>query len=193
MVRVPSTMVPLGTQGPLFALPDPEGRVVSMDTFRGAPALLVMFLCPHCPFVRHLRKGLADFGRAYQARDLAIVAINSNDVAQYPDDSPEMMLEEAREAGYTFPYLVDESQEVARAYGAACTPDFFLLDGNRRLVYRGQFDPSRPENGIPVTGADLRAAVDELLAGRPISEEQVPSVGCNIKWKPGNEPDYFRR
>jgi thiol-disulfide isomerase/thioredoxin len=164
-----------------------------MDTFRGAPALLVMFLCPHCPFVRHLRKGLADFGRAYQARDLAIVAINSNDVAQYHDDSPEMMLEEAREAGYTFPYLVDESQEVARAYGAACTPDFFLLDGNRRLVYRGQFDPSRPENGIPVTGADLRAAVDELLAGRPISEEQVPSVGCNIKWKPGNEPDYFRR
>ncbi len=191
MTRVTSTMLPLGTHGPTFSLPDPHGRVVSMADSREAPGLLVMFLCPHCPFVKHVRSGVAEFAREYQARGLAIVAINSNDAQQYPDDSPEGMMQEAEEADYTFPYLVDESQEVARAYRAACTPDFFLLDGDRRVVYRGQFDPSRPGSEISVTGEDLRAAVDALLEGRPIPEDQVPGLGCNIKWKPGNEPDYF--
>ena len=183
MARTPSTMAPLGTPAPSFRLPDPSGRVWSIEDFRDARGLVVAFICNHCPFVQHIRDGLAAFGRDYATRGLGIVAINSNDVASYPDDRPEKMAEEARRVGYTFPYLFDETQEVARAYDAACTPDFFLYDRERKLVYRGQFDDSRPENGKPVTGRDLRAACDAVLAGRPIAADQVPSIGCNIKWK----------
>jgi len=194
MVMTPSTMIALGTPLPPFRLPNPAtGRAVAAEDFAEAPALLVMFICNHCPFVKHVQGGLAQFGREYAARGLAIVAINANDVAAYPDDRPERMVEEARAAGYSFPYLYDETQAVAQAYGAACTPDFFLFDGARRLVYRGQFDDSRPGNERPVTGAHLRAAVEAVLAGRPIAREQRPSVGCNIKWKPGNEPAAPRR
>lgn len=185
-------MLELGTPAPYFRLPEPaSGREVSLDDFRDAPALLVMFLSNHCPYVKHIQAALARFVREYQARGLAAVGINCNDVEKYPDDSPEMMAAEVKRAGYTFPYLFDESQEVAKAYRAACTPDFFLFDRDRRLVYRGQFDDSRPKTDTPVTGADLRAAVEALLAGRPVPQEQKPSMGCNIKWKPGNEPDYF--
>jgi peroxiredoxin len=191
MAKTPSTMLDLGTPAADFRLPDTQGRLVARDDFSAAPAMLVMFLCNHCPFVKHIRKGLAAFAREYQKKGLAIVAINANDVALYPDDSPAKMAEEVVAAGYTFPYLYDDSQSVAAAYAAACTPDFFLFDGTRRLVYRGQFDDSRPENGIPVTGKDLRAACDAALAGKPISPDQRPSIGCNIKWKPGNEPSYF--
>ena len=191
MVAVNSTMLPLGTPAPDFRLPDTEGKLVARDDFRDAPGLLVMFICNHCPYVQHIRSGLAAFGRDYQARGLAIVAINSNDVASYQDDSPERMADEKRRVGYTFPYLYDESQGVAKAYRAACTPDFFLFDRDRRLVYRGQFDDSRPANDRPVTGADLRAAADAVLAAKPVSGEQRPSIGCNIKWKRGNAPDYF--
>ena len=183
-------MLPLGTEAPSFSLPDTDGEIVSLEDFEGAPGLLVMFLCNHCPFVKHLREGLAEFGREYLKRGLGIVAINSNDVERYPADSPEMMAREVAEAGYPFPYLFDETQEVAKAYRAACTPDFFLFDGDRRLVYRGQFDDSRPDNGVPVTGKDLKAAADAVLEGKPVPEEQKPSLGCNIKWKPGNEPAY---
>jgi thiol-disulfide isomerase/thioredoxin len=186
-------MLALGTEAPAFQLPDFSGKVVSSENFTASSGMLVMFICPHCPFVKHVRGELAAFARDYQPRGLAIVAINSNDVAQYPDDAPEKMAEEAMEVGYTFPYLVDESQEVALAYRAACTPDFYLFDGDRRLVYRGQLDASRPSNGVPVTGEDLRAAADALLTGKGLPEDQAPSVGCNIKWKPGNEPDYFGR
>lgn len=176
-------MVPLGTPAPRFTLADPAGRRFSLDDFAAAPALLVMFICNHCPYVKHLRAGLAQLGRDLGARDVAVVAINPNDARAYPDDSPEMMTRESESAGYTFPYLVDETQEVARAYGAVCTPDFFLYDRARRLVYRGQFDDSRPGNDRPVSGADLRAAVDALLAGRPVPAEQKASIGCSIKWK----------
>lgn len=191
MVATPSTMPPLGMQAPPFSLPDPHGKVWSLEDFAEAPALLVMFLCYHCPFVAHIRKGLAEFAREYQGKGLAVVAITSNDTDRYPQDGPQGMLKEIQEAGYTFPYLFDESQEVAKAYRAACTPDFFLFDKDRKLVYRGQFDDSRPGNGIPVTGRDLRAAADAVLGGRPIPGPQRPSIGCNIKWKPGNEPEYF--
>ena len=190
MAATPSTMVPLGTKAPAFRLPDTSGKPVSLDDFNTAPALLVMFICNHCPFVQHIRSGLAQFARHYQTRGLAIVGINSNDVASYPDDSPAHMAEEVQRAGYTFPYLYDETQAVAKAYDAACTPDFFLFDRERRLVYRGQFDDSRPGNGLPVTGADLRAAVDAVLQNRPVTPEQKPSIGCNIKWKPGNAPRH---
>lgn len=183
MAETPSTMVPLGSVAPDFRLPDTDGKIVSRDDFKDAPALLVMFICNHCPFVKHIRHGLAHFGREYQPRGLAIVAINSNDVANYPADSPQNMAQEKREVGYVFPYLYDETQAVAKAYRAACTPDFFLFDRERRLVYRGQFDDSRPSNNRPVTGTDLRAAADALLAGKPVSSSQKPSVGCNIKWK----------
>jgi peroxiredoxin len=186
----PSTMLALGTPAPDFRLPDPTGRLVSRDDFAAAPALLVAFLCNHCPYVKHVQSGFAAFATEYAARGLAIVAINSNDFAEYPDDAPARMAEEAERCGYGFPYLVDESQAVAKAYRAACTPDFFLFDGARRLAYRGQFDASRPGNRVPVTGADLRAAADALLAGRPAPAEQTPSIGCNIKWKPGRAPDY---
>ena len=188
MALTPSTMLPLGTPAPDFQLPDPHGRRVALADFQRAPALVVVFLCNHCPYVKHVRTGLAQFARDVQARQVAVVGINSNDVQRYPEDSPAKMAAEASAAGYTFPYLFDESQAVAQAYRAACTPDFYLFDAQRRLVYRGQFDDSRPGNAIPVTGRDLRAAVDALLAGKPVSPEQKPSMGCNIKWKSGNEP-----
>ena len=183
MAETPSTMVSLGTVAPAFRLPDPEGKAVSSDDFKGAPALVVAFICNHCPFVKHIRSQFAEFARDVQARGVAVVAISSNDASTYPDDSPEKMAEEIKLAGYTFPYLYDESQDVAKSYQAACTPDFFLFDRDRKLVYRGQFDDSRPGSGRPVTGKDLRAAVDAVLAGKPVSAEQRPSVGCNIKWK----------
>ncbi|MDP3937420.1 MAG: thioredoxin family protein, partial [Deltaproteobacteria bacterium] len=178
---------------PDFELPDAGGKRFALSDFKDAPALLVIFMCNHCPFVKHIRGGLAALGRDYLKRGAAIVGINANDVQAYPADSPGKMAEEAREAGYTFPYLYDESQGVAKAYRAACTPDFFLFDAGGTLVYRGQFDGSRPGNSVPVTGADLRAALDEVLAGKPVTKDQIPSVGCNIKWKAGNEPDYFAR
>ncbi len=190
MVATPSTMAELGSKAPDFTLPDPAGKTVRLGDFAGAPALLVMFICNHCPFVKHVARQLAAIGRDYQGKKLAIVAINANDTKTHPEDSPPRMAEEAKSQGYTFPYLYDETQKVAKAYGAACTPDFFLYDGKRKLVYRGQLDDSRPGNGLPVTGADLRAAIDAVLAGRPAPARQKPSMGCNIKWKAGNEPDY---
>lgn len=187
-------MLRLGTTAPDFALPDVvTGKTVSLGDFRNSAALLVMFLCNHCPYVKHVQAGLAQMARDFQARGAGVVAVSSNDVANYPDDSPEKMRAEALRAGYTFPYLYDESQSVARAYRAACTPDFFLFDGAQQLVYRGQMDDARRGNGLPVTGASLRAAVDAVLAGRPVAVSQVPSLGCNIKWKPGHEPEYFQR
>ncbi len=192
MAAVPSTMLELGTTAPDFSLTDTRtGATVSRGEARGEKGLLVMFLCNHCPFVKHVQQELAKLGREYQQKGLGIVAISSNDVEKYPDDGPEKMREEAERAGYTFPYLFDETQEVAKAYRAACTPDFFLFDADLRLAYRGQLDDSRPKNDVPVTGKDLRAAIDAVLAGRPVPEKQWPSIGCNIKWKPGNEPDYF--
>ncbi len=184
-------MSPLGTKAPSFKLPDTQGRSVSLADFKDSPALLVMFICNHCPFVKHIAPALAQLGRDYQKKGVAIVAINANDVVRHPDDAPPKMAEEARSRGYTFPYLHDETQNVAKAYGAACTPDFFLYDKARNLVYRGQLDDSRPGNNLPVTGRDLRAALDAVLAGRPAPTQQKPSIGCNIKWKPGNEPAYF--
>ncbi len=192
MVKTASTMLPLGAEAPDFSLPSIDGTTVSLADFRDAPVLLVMFMCNHCPFVKHVAAELARLGRDYADRGVAIVGINANDVENYAADSPEKMREEAKQQGYTFPYLYDETQEVAKAYRAACTPDFFLFDGNRRLVYRGQLDSSRPDSGIPVTGEDLRAAMDAVLAGQPVAAQQRASIGCNIKWKPGNEPDYFR-
>ncbi len=191
MARTPSTMLELGTRAPGFSLPDVSGRTVSLDDFPDAPALVVMFICNHCPFVIHVRDELARFGRDYGPRGVAIVAISANDVEKHPDDAPAKMREEAERVGYPFPYLFDESQAVAKAYRAACTPDLYVFDGDRKLVYRGQLDASRPGNDEPVTGADLRAAVDAVLAGDRPAPEQIPSIGCNIKWKPGNEPDYF--
>lgn len=191
MVRTESVMLSLGTSAPEFRLPDPQGKIVSLADFRSAPAVLVVFMCNHCPYVKHVASGLAQLVRDYQARGVAAVGINSNDWHEYPDDSPDKMLEEIRTRGYTFAYLIDETQEVAKAYSAACTPDFFLFDKDRKLVYRGQMDSSRPGNGIPVTGQDLRHALDAVLAGKPAPPDQKPSLGCNIKWKPGNEPDYF--
>jgi peroxiredoxin len=184
-------MLELGTVAPPFSLPSTDGEMVSLERYAKAPALLVMFICSHCPYVRHIRKEVARYAKEYQARGLGVVAINSNDIEQYPDDDPAHMAEEAREVGYTFPYLFDETQEVAKAYQAACTPDFFLFGRDRKLVYRGQFDASRPSNGVPVTGADLRAATDAVLEGRPVSDAQVPSIGCNVKWKAGRAPAYF--
>lgn len=191
MARTPSTMLELGTPAPDFALPDFDGRRHALADFAGAPALLVAFICEHCPFVRHVRAAFAALARQYQPRGLAVVAINSNDIGAYPQDGPDAMRAEAAQLGYVFPYLLDESQAVAKAYHAACTPDFFLFDGARRLAYRGQFDDSRPGNGRPVTGADLRAAVDAVLAGRAPAAEQFPSLGCNIKWRPGNAPAWY--
>jgi thiol-disulfide isomerase/thioredoxin len=191
MVSVTSTMLPLGRTLPTFSLPDPSGRVFGDQDFAGAPALVVMFICNHCPYVKHIRPRLAEVAKELQDRGVAVVAISSNDPVAYPDDSPEAMLVEVREQGYTFPYLFDEYQEVAREFRAACTPDFFVFDQERRLVYRGQFDDARPGSDIPVTGSDLVAAVGAVLEGKPVIEEQKPSIGCNIKWKKGNEPDYF--
>lgn len=190
MVRTPSTMHPLGSAAPDFSLPDIDGTQKSLSDFAGKP-LLVIFMCNHCPFVIHVADELARLAREYQAKGLAVVGISSNDVDNYPDDSPEKMVTEAQKRGYTFPYLYDGTQEVAHAYRAACTPDFFLYDKDHKLAYRGQLDSSRPDSGIPVTGEDLRAAADAVLAGNSPPEDQKPSLGCNIKWKPGNEPDYF--
>jgi peroxiredoxin len=191
MVATNSTMLPLGVKAPDFSLPDTSGKVVSLKDLAGASALVLVFMCNHCPYVKHLRTSLAQLARDYQSRGVALVGVNSNDVENYPADSPAKMAEEVKSAGYTFPYLYDESQEVAKAYRAACTPDFYLFDSEQRLVYRGQFDDSRPSNGVPPTGRDLRAALDAVLGGSPVSAAQKPSIGCNIKWKPGNEPDYF--
>jgi len=192
VVRVPSTMLPLGTVAPDFTLPEPStGRSVSLSEFAEADALLVMVLSNHCPFVKHIADGIAAFARDYQPRGVAMVAINANDVDNYPADSPQKMAEEAAARGYPFPYLFDESQEVVKAYHAACTPDFFLFDADRELVYRGQFDASRPSLDTPVTGEDLRAACEAVLRGDTPDEDQVPSVGCNIKWKAGNAPAWF--
>ena len=182
-------MLPLGTEAPAFSLLDPDGKNHSLAP--SADAYLVMFICNHCPFVIHVREQLARIGNDYAARGVAIYAINSNDVDNYPGDSPAKMKIEAGTWGYSFPYLFDQSQDVAKAYRAACTPDFFVFDGDRKLTYRGQLDDSRPSNGLPVDGHDLRAALDATLESRPPIEEQRPSIGCNIQWKPGNEPDYF--
>lgn len=190
MVTTPSRMLLLGSPLPAFQLRDLQGKTVSSDQFAGAPATLVIFICPHCPYVKHVREELARFAREYQAKGLAVIGINSNDIATFPQDDTEGMKHEAAEAGYTFPYLFDETQSVAKAYQAACTPDFFLFDRVQELVYRGQFDDSRPGKDIPVTGVDLRAATDAVLAGRKPAADQKPSIGCNIKWKPGNEPQY---
>jgi thiol-disulfide isomerase/thioredoxin len=187
MAATPSTMLPLGTRLPAFRLRDLDDRIVSSDDMSGS-ALLVAFICPHCPFVKHIRQEFARFASEYAPRGLAVVAINSNDSARFPQDGPEGMREEARIVGYSFPYLLDERQEVARNFHAACTPDLFLFDASGTLVYRGQFDDSRPGNDVPVTGADLRAATDAVLSGKPVAAAQKPSVGCNIKWRPGNEP-----
>jgi peroxiredoxin len=191
MVLTPSTMLPLGTPAPAFSLLNVDGRTVSLADFRGSPALLVVFMCNHCPYVKHVAEGLAMLARDYQAKGAAVVGISSNYVGTHPADSPEQMVREVEDRGYTFPYLYDETQEVAKAYRAACTPDFYLFDKDQKLVYRGQMDDSRPGNEKPVTGADLRAALDAVLAGRAVSPNQKSSIGCNIKWKPGNEPDYF--
>jgi peroxiredoxin len=190
MALTPSTMLQLGTPAPDFRLSDTTGRLISLEDFKDAPALLVVFMCNHCPYVKHIRSALADFAREYQPKGLAMLGINANDAEKYADDSPEKMVDEVASAGYTFPYLYDETQDTAKAYHAACTPDFFLFDKDRKLVYRGQFDDSRPGNKVPLTGRDLRAAVNTVLAGKELSADQQPSIGCNIKWKAGNEPNY---
>ena len=185
-------MLPWGTPAPDFHLPDAvSGRTVALGDFAQQPVLVVLFICNHCPYVKHIRAGLAAFGRDYQPKGVGVVAISANDAAGYPEDGPAKMKAEAKAAGYTFPYLYDETQAVARAYRAACTPDLYVFDRHRKLAYRGQFDDSRPGNGLAVTGADLRAACDAVLARRAPAADQKPSMGCNIKWKPGNEPDYF--
>jgi peroxiredoxin len=191
MAATPSTMLDLGTTIPAFRLRDINGKAVTSIDFGGSRGLLVAFICPHCPYVRHVRREFAKLARDVQQRGISVIAINSNDADAFPDDSPEGMRQEANEVGYTFPYLVDDMQEVAKAFRAACTPDFFLFDNQRRLVYRGQFDDSRPNRQVPVTGKDLKAAIEALLAGEPVSPEQRPSIGCNIKWLKGGEPDYF--
>ena len=184
-------MLPLGTAAPDFSLPDSSGKQVALADFAGVPAYLVIFLCNHCPYVKHVADGLAALAREYQARGVAVIGVNANDADAYPEDTPAKMAEEIALRKYTFPYLYDAHQAVAKAYRAACTPDFYVFDADRKLVYRGQMDDSRPQSGIPVTGRDLRAALDAVLAGRPVATQQKPSLGCNIKWKPGNEPDYF--
>ena len=191
MVRTPSTMVPLGTSAPDFSLTNVDGRTLSFADVAGPKGTVVMFICNHCPFVKHVADQLASLGRDYLPRGIGVVAISANDVSTHPADSPEQMVREAEERGYPFAYLYDDTQHVAQAYRAACTPDFYLFDADRALVYRGQLDPSRPGNDIPVTGRDLRAAIDALLAGKPPLSDQMPSLGCNIKWKAGNEPDYW--
>ena len=191
MAATPSTMLDLGTTLPAFRLRDINGKAVTSNDFGASRGLLVAFICPHCPFVRHVRSEFARLARDVQQRGISVIAINSNDATAFPDDSPEGMRQEASEVGYTFPYLVDDTQEVAKSFRAACTPDFFLFDNQRRLVYRGQFDDSRPRTQVPVTGKDLMAAIDALLAGKPVSPDQRPSMGCNIKWLKGGEPDYF--
>ena len=193
MVLTPSTMLPLGTQAPDFRLPDAvSGKTITLKDFTGKKGLLVMFICRHCPYVQHIKEGLAALGRDYATKDLGLAAISSNDARNYPDDSPALLKQMAQELKFNFPFCYDETQQTAHAYSAACTPDFFLFDSQKKLVYRGQMDDSRPGNGKPVTAKDLRAAIDAVLAGKPVSKDQKPSIGCNIKWKKGNEPDYFK-
>ncbi len=192
MALTPSTMLSLGTKAPNFQLPDVvSGQTISLETFATSKALLVMFICQHCPFVKHVKDELAQIGKDYGDRPLGIVAISANDVANYPDDSPDNLKAMAQELDFKFSLCYDESQATAKAYTAACTPDFFLFDSDRQLVYRGQLDESRPSNDIPVTGKDLRSAIDAVLAGKKVNPDQKPSIGCNIKWKPGNEPAYY--
>ena len=191
MVQTNSQMLALGTAAPEFSLPDADGKIWSLEDAAGKDAYLIMFICNHCPFVRHVRRELAQLCNDYDTRNVAIFAINSNDFDAFPDDSPARMKEEAKEWRYGFPYLVDEDQSVAKAYLAACTPDFYVFNGDRHLVYRGQLDDSRPSNEKPITGRDVRAALDAVLDGKPVREGQTPSIGCNIKWRPGNAPDYF--
>jgi len=185
-------MTSLGSKALAFSLPSITGETITLDSFKNKKGLLVMFICNHCPYVRHIQTELVTLGNDYKNKDVGIVGINANDWTTYPDDNPEAMKKIAASLGYTFPYLYDETQSVAKVYKAACTPDFFLYDHNRQLVYRGQFDSSRPGNNIPVTGSDLRKAVGALLADKPINPDQRPSIGCNIKWRKGNEPGYFR-
>jgi peroxiredoxin len=193
MSLTPSTMLPLGTQAPDFNLPDTvSGKAFNLKSFAGKKALLVMFICQHCPYVQHIKKELAKLGKDYAKKDIGIVAISSNDAENYPDDAPAGLKAMAVAEGFIYPLLYDESQEVAKEYTAACTPDIYLFDKNRKLVYRGQLDDSRPGNNKPVTGRDLRAAMDAVLADKPVTTDQRPATGCNIKWKPGNEPDYFK-
>ena len=192
MSAIASTMLELGTALPPFRLRDLDGKAVTSKDFAAARGVLVAFICPHCPYVRHIRTAFAQVAAAAQQRGIVVLAINSNDVTAFPDDSPDGMREEIREGGYTFQYCFDESQDVAKAFQAACTPDFFLFDAAQRLVYRGQFDDSRPKSDVPVTGKDLKEAIDALLAGTPIAQDQRPSLGCNIKWSKGNEPKYFK-
>ncbi|WP_414545918.1 thioredoxin family protein [Nostoc sp. CCY0012] len=192
MVLTASTMLPLGTQAPDFHLPDVvSGKTISLATFAEKKALLIMFICQHCPFVKHIKSELAQLGKDYFTSDLGIVAISANDAEKYPDDAPESLKTMATELDFKFPLCFDQTQEVAKAYTAACTPDFFVFDAERQLAYRGQLDDSRPSNNKPVTGEDLRAAIEAVLAGKSVPGEQQPSIGCNIKWKPGNEPSYF--
>jgi peroxiredoxin len=191
MVLTPSTMLPLGTKAPNFSLPNVDGKTVSLTDCEGAKALLVVFMCNHCPYVIHVAPELARLAKEYQAKGVAVVGINSNDASTHPADSPEQMIHEVENRGYTFPYLYDETQEVAKAYRAACTPDFYVFDADHRLVYRGQLDGSRPNSATPLSGKDLRAALDAVLGGHPVSADQKPSIGCNIKWNAGGEPDYF--
>lgn len=191
MALTPSTMLALGTPAPTFALPDVvSGNTITLETFAGQKGLLVMFICRHCPFVKHVQEELANLGRDYANQNLGILAISANNIETHPEDAPEKLKEMATLLGFTFPFCYDESQETAKAYTAACTPDFFLFDANYTLVYRGQLDDSRPSNGKPVTGKDLRSAIEALLTDQPIDPEQMPSIGCNIKWKPGNAPGY---
>jgi len=191
MSLTPSTMLALGTPAPNFKLPDvTSGNMVSLDDFKGKKALLVMFICRHCPYVQHVEEEIAKIGQDYQNKDIGIISISANDINLYPKDSPQSLREMAQELNFSFPYLYDKSQEIAKAYTAACTPDFFLFDSNKRLVYRGQLDDSRPGNNLPVTGRDLREAIDAVLENKPVDFNQKPSMGCNIKWKLGNEPSY---
>ncbi len=193
MALTPSTMIPLGTKAPNFSLPDViSGKTILLKDFSDNKGLLVMFISRHCPYVQHVKKELAKLGKSYSAKGLGIVAISSNDIVKYPDDSPEKIKEMAIELDFNFPCCYDEYQEIAKAYSAACTPDFFLFDKDFKLVYRGQLDDSRPDNGKPVTGKDLRAAIEALLSGQAISSNQKPSMGCNVKWKTGKEPSYAR-
>ena len=191
MVLPPSTMAGPGARAPDFTLPDARGNPVALAEFAGAPATVVVFLCSHCPYVKHLKAALAEFAHEYATREVAVVGIDPNDAGTHPEDGREATIRDAAEFGYAFPYLIDATQEVAKAYRAARTPDFFVFDAGLRLVYRGRFDDSLPDNDVPVTGRDLRAAVDTVLAGQTPAGEQKPSIGCTVKWKPGNEPDYW--
>lgn len=192
MALTPSTMLPLGTKAPDFSLPDVvSGKTLSLASFKDQKVLVVMFICQHCPFVQHIKDALTQLGRDYQKKPIGMIAISSNDAEKFPDDAPEQLKAMAQQQGFTFPFCYDATQETAKAYTAACTPDFFLFGDNRTLLYRGQLDDSRPDSGKPVTGKDLRAAMDAVLAGKTPSADQRASIGCNIKWKPGNEPEYF--